>query len=350
MKLKTFWIACGTLAVSFLAVRTLSAAFTNPSTPSFRGQPDTEFSGWESFTNPVGQNLPDDPNTTSDDAVLTQTTNGAVLTGTGNIYSPAAPANYVLTDSIPGDLLEVHFQTSTDGAELAYTNVRLEYVDFLGTTWRLPPTTQTELARFIMTGPHVETLFVWDLSTVPDNISSYSITFQAQVQHLSLDAVLLDTRFEPAPAVLYCTPKSGLACGTPSIGSFGTPSASSTSGFTVVASPARSNRTGILLYTSAGRANLAFPAGGHILCIAPSPLRRGGPANSGGTAGPNCDGTFSLDMNAFASGNYMPGFPTHSPAGFLSSVGQTVNCQWWGRDSVATGSYMTGGVEYVVGL
>ena len=86
--------------------------------------------------------------------------------------------------------------------------------------------------------------------------------------------------------VTYCTAKPGLACGVPSISSTGTPSASATSGFIVQASPARSKKTGILLYTSTGRANQPFPSGNHILCLATPPLRRGGPTDSGGTPGP----------------------------------------------------------------
>jgi hypothetical protein len=53
-------------------------------------------------------------------------------------------------------------------------------------------------------------------------------------------------------------------------------------------------------------------------------------------------------MNAFASGNYAPGFPIYNPAAFLSLPGQQVNCQWWGRDTPATGSFMSNALEYWV--
>jgi len=92
-------------------------------------------------------------------------------------------------------------------------------------------------------------------------------------------------------------------------------------------------------------ADSPFPSGGHILCIG-TPVRRGGPANSGGTPGPNCDGFFSLDINEFASGNYMPGFPTFNPAAFLLVAGTQVNVQWWGRDTVPTGSFMSDAVQF----
>jgi plastocyanin len=153
----------------------------------------------------------------------------------------------------------------------------------------------------------------------------------------------------PAPES-YCTAKGGLACGPTAIASVGVPSATAASGFTITAAPARSNKPGILLYTSAGRANLPFPQGGHILCIQASPLRRGGPTASGGTPGPNCDGVFTIDWNAFAHGVWVPpgGQTPNSPAPFLLVIGQQVNAQWWGRDTVATGSFMSDALEYRV--
>jgi hypothetical protein len=165
-------------------------------------------------------------------------------------------------------------------------------------------------------------------------------------------AFLLDLGAPLPDPVSYCTAKPGLACGVPAIGWSGVSSAAATSGFQITAAPGRSERTGVLLYTSGGRANLPFPSGGHILCISASPLRRGGPTESGGTPGPNCDGVFVLDMNAFAHGLWVPpgGQAPNNPAPFLTTVGQQINVQWWGRDTPATGSFMSDGLEYVIGL
>jgi hypothetical protein len=95
----------------------------------------------------------------------------------------------------------------------------------------------------------------------------------------------------------FCTAKSGLACGTPQIQAFGIPSASATSGFYLIAGPARSCKSGILLYnTTRLAAGVSFRGG--TLCVTPSQIRRGGPTNSGGTpGGASCDGEFALDMN-----------------------------------------------------
>ena len=79
-----------------------------------------------------------------------------------------------------------------------------------------------------------------------------------------------------------------------------------------------------------------------FLCVQP-PIRRG-PAvlSSAGTPGA-CDASFVLDMNAFAAGQ-----AGGNPNPFLSVPGTMVNAQWWGRDSVQNGEYLSNAVEYVV--
>ena len=110
-----------------------------------------------------------------------------------------------------------------------------------------------------------------------------------------------------------------------------------TSGFLLSAGPARGNKSGLLLYTEAGRA--ASPFSGGTLCVA-TPLRRSLAVSSGGTNG-QCDGTFSLDMNAFASGGL-----GGNPSAFLSLPGVVVDVQWWGRDTIPTGAFLSNALEY----
>jgi hypothetical protein len=108
--------------------------------------------------------------------------------------------------------------------------------------------------------------------------------------------------------------------------------------------------------TSALGTGLPFQGG--TLCVNPSAIRRAGPTNSEGTpGGASCDGEFVLDMNAFAAGAWvvpdcagMPsGLPPNNPAAFLLNAGQDVFCQYWGRDSVATGSFLSSGLKYTIG-
>ena len=88
-------------------------------------------------------------------------------------------------------------------------------------------------------------------------------------------------------------------------------------------------------------------------------LRRAGSTNSQGMCPPgnNCLGVFAIDMNAFAQGGWVvpdcAGAPTatppNNPAAFLTTVGQDVYSQYWGRDSVASGSYVSSGLKWTIG-
>jgi hypothetical protein len=136
----------------------------------------------------------------------------------------------------------------------------------------------------------------------------------------------------------FCTAKTGLACGVPMISAAGTPSASATSGFVISAGPARQNKSGLLIYGNTGTNNAVFQGG--TLCVRP-PVRRTTTVNSGGTS--LCDGTFAIDMNAFASGNL-----GGNPQAYLLLAGSKITAQFWGRDTLATGSFLSDGLIYVI--
>jgi hypothetical protein len=327
------------------AAAVAAAAFTNPFTPPWRGTPHTEYAGFESFTSPVGgANLPDDPSSTSGDLTLVQLLPGAFLTA-GNIYQPAGAAQFRIDDTVPGDLQELLLQTSTKGSEIAYGQVRVRWTDAQGAPHSLAPTSTTELARWFSMGWNVETLFNWDLSAIADTVTSYNITFEAQAAHLSLDAVLVDTRFNDPP-VSYCVAKqNSLGC-TPAIGWSGSPSATLGSGFTVRCDLVRNQKSGLLFYGTTGRN--AAPFQGGTLCVA-APIKRTPAVISGGSALPvqDCSGVYALDFNAFASGQ-LGGNPL--PA--LQVPGTVVDAQWWGRDPGFVAPFNTtlsNGVEFTIG-
>jgi hypothetical protein len=163
----------------------------------------------------------------------------------------------------------------------------------------------------------------------------------------------------------FCTAKAGLVCGPAAISASGVPSVSMSSGFVVSAAPARNNKSGILVYNTAQVAGLPFQGG--TLCVDPMGLRRAGSTNSGAGCGANnCSGLMSIDMNAFSQGstglcapnpcwvvpdcNGAPsGIAPNNAAAFLLVPGTVIFAQYWGRDSVATGSLVSDGITYTIG-
>jgi len=143
------------------------------------------------------------------------------------------------------------------------------------------------------------------------------------------------------PPFSYCTGKTNSCGGVPMISSVGTPSASAATGFTISATGARAGKSGLLMYSPNGQWSAAFQGG--TLCIAPQALRRGPPITSTGGTSALCDASFSIDWAAFANGAL-----GGNPQAYLTSIGQRVNVQWWGRDSQAAGSYLSNAVQYEV--
>jgi hypothetical protein len=98
------------------------------------------------------------------------------------------------------------------------------------------------------------------------------------------------------PPQSYCTAKlNSLGC-LPAARTSGLPSATGPDPFLVRASQVINNKTGSLVYTTAGAASTPYQGG--TLCVA-QPLHRLPPQNSGGNPPPNdCSGLYSTDFNA----------------------------------------------------
>jgi hypothetical protein len=134
------------------------------------------------------------------------------------------------------------------------------------------------------------------------------------------------TTTPPGPVVTpYCTSGTTTHLCVPSIAGTGTPSASAGSGFTISVSDVEGQKAGVLFYgiDNSGFTPVAWGPSTSYLCIK-SPTQRSLPQFSGGTLN-QCDGTLSLDWNAFIAAN-----PTALGNPFPS--GQSVYAQGWFRD------------------
>ena len=189
--------------------------------------------------------------------------------------------------------------------------------------WAVHPYGQTPL-------PH------WQLTRV-----AFDSAGRLWVSAVSEGAAIYGT-VTPEPRT-YCSAKTNSCGALPSITSRGVPSAIAAHGFRVTASGTRAGKSGLMLYGGGGQASTPF--GGGTLCVDPAGLRRSvAVADASGTPG-LCDGVLSIDMNAFARGSL-----GGSPSLILAQPGQQVNCQFWGRDTVANGALLSDGLEYFVGL
>jgi hypothetical protein len=166
----------------------------------------------------------------------------------------------------------------------------------------------------------------------------------AGATNASGDYDLLAVRFDLADApATYCTAKlNSLGC-TPLSSFAGLSSASATSGFELLTSNVRNQKSGLLLYSLAGPG--ATPFQGGFLCVG-APQRRTPVGASGGSAGgDDCSGVFAFDLNAFAAGQL-----GGSPAPELLVAGTEVHTQQWSRDPGATGaSGLSAGLRFVTG-
>jgi hypothetical protein len=102
----------------------------------------------------------------------------------------------------------------------------------------------------------------------------------------------------------YCTAKlNSLGC-LPAITSSGVPSATNPNSFAIGVSNVLNKKSGLLLYSTTGAANIPFQGG--TLCLA-TPLKRTPAQNSGGNSGsPDCSGSYSFDFNAFTQSHVNP--------------------------------------------
>lgn len=158
--------------------------------------------------------------------------------------------------------------------------------------------------------------------------------------------------FAPTPLACpesYCVPGITSSGCQAILSTRGLPSATSSTGFELVARGVQGQQLGLFFYGISGR--VAAPWGDPMngctstLCVA-APLFRCAVQNSGGTMG-QCDGTFTYDLTAqWASSSYQNPF-----------VGLTVQAQLWFRDAnnpcsgpvpVAT-TALSNAIEFVVG-
>jgi len=189
------------------------AGFTNPLIPSWAGGPNTQYAGWESFTQPGGgPNLPDQAG--SDAFSLMNYAPGAFITSTGNIYGGGAPLFISMMGGTQGNAaspINVVLNVSTAGSTLNMSSVKLWLFDGSGNVSFFSPTTSE--IRFDAPSPPMGSAqnlaFTWTLGSTAFAASGWRIEFGASAVNMALDAVRVDLQYVPAPGALALL---GIAC------------------------------------------------------------------------------------------------------------------------------------------
>ena len=136
----------------------------------------------------------------------------------------------------------------------------------------------------------------------------------------------------------YCTSSTTSHGCTPTIDATGTPTTSRASGFDITVTGVEGQRNGMIFYGTSASA-VAWAIGNtSYICVAPT-VQRTAIINSGGTLG-GCDGTLTLDFNAFMSAN-----PTAFGSPF--TTGAIFYAQGWFRDPGAVkGTNLSNGLRF----
>jgi len=187
-----------------------SAGVVNPFVPTWRGQANTMFMGWETFTSAYAGANAADMAGSSNLANLFNFGPGAILTNvplpTG-IYNPTGPLSIMImggVTSAPRNPTDVVMNVASAGTGIVNSTVALTLFDNAGNSKRLAPTT-TLLRNSVpdgVGGTAVTTAFTWSIDPIAWNCTRWQIDFSSAAPHAILDAVTLDLKLVPTPGAL----------------------------------------------------------------------------------------------------------------------------------------------------
>ncbi|MDA0214055.1 MAG: hypothetical protein O2875_01675 [Planctomycetota bacterium] len=201
------------LALSSFILAPASADFINPIVPPWRGSPDSDFYGWESFTSPFGgPNLTNYAGTEAN-AALFNFGPGAFITSTGNLYGASNPLSISIYAGLTAQVNEVILNVSTIGTIINTNSVRLDISDNNGNTISINPgfmELRSDTAAPGGQGQIQTRAFRWMLQGLPFPATRFELGFNSQTNNISLDAASVDIRYVPMPGVFAILAVSGI--------------------------------------------------------------------------------------------------------------------------------------------
>ncbi|MCH2161901.1 MAG: hypothetical protein MK085_08525 [Phycisphaerales bacterium] len=193
---------------------TAAADLVNPLVPDWRGDADTAYYQWDSFTQSFGApNFPTAP--PGPPAVgLYNFESGATIADSGNLYG-ANGLNihiYPMSEAPSAPPMTAVLNISTMGTTLSPDTVQ----GYLG-----PPMAGGQYFDFVSSEVRFEQsmgemgvmrtmAFTFDFSDWSGGDTTFGFFFKGEMPHISLDAVSLDLNFVPAPGALALIGLAGL--------------------------------------------------------------------------------------------------------------------------------------------
>ncbi|MDP7188554.1 MAG: hypothetical protein QGI74_01705 [Phycisphaerales bacterium] len=187
--------------------------------PTWRGDADTSWYHWESFSSAsmeTGPNFPTNEQFPSGEALLFNFGDGAVVSGDGNIYGFGGPLNIHAYAYASADVQQAVANISMHGTELLYDQVMLVWNDgieggeegFLFADVSMNYWEEVDFGGGI--GAIANVSYTFDLSSVSADIREIGVMFQTAGAHSSLDAMAIDLQTVPAPGVLAVLALAGM--------------------------------------------------------------------------------------------------------------------------------------------
>ena len=206
--------------VAFAATTAIAASamagFAVEDVPTWRGDADTLYGGWDSFTQ---ANFAPNFSETGNMGFAGQIYNfspTAFIAGSGNIYDAAGPLNIHHYVELTGvDITDVVVNLATMGTLPNLEDVLFQAVTSSGDTQFLDTSAystnfQQDIPGF---GSTLNLSWEFDLSDIAGDVTSIAFIVQGTAAHMSLDAFSSDVRFTnvPAPGALALLGLAGLA-------------------------------------------------------------------------------------------------------------------------------------------
>ena len=211
--MKSVSVLVGGFLVAFTA-SVATAGFVVEDAPEWRGDANTMYGSWESFTSPnYAPNFAQGGNIGAFGTIHNMSGTG-IITGSGNIYDPAGALKmHHYVQNATNDITDAVFNVATMGTGLDWNSLMFTWSGADGSSGMLDASDysinfENEIPGF---GTTYNISWSFDLSAIDAVVTDVAFIFNAIGPHMSYDAGTMDIRMVPAPGALALLGLAGLA-------------------------------------------------------------------------------------------------------------------------------------------